>query len=264
MSTHKPRKRFGQNFLQDPFAIRQIVDAINPRENDHLIEIGPGLGSITTSLLPFVAKLDAIELDRDLIPKLETKFNNKSNFIIHQADILQFDLPSIIPNKSKARIVGNLPYNISTPLLFKLLDYRYNILDLHFMVQKEVADRLAATPGGENYGRLSVMIQYYYMVEFLFEVKPTCFKPAPKVNSAFIRLIPHEKPKEIPMNFELFKDLTTKAFNQRRKTIHNSLKSMFAKEDFVKLNIDPTLRAENLSIEDYIKLSNYLVNNNPT
>jgi 16S rRNA (adenine1518-N6/adenine1519-N6)-dimethyltransferase len=256
--THKARKRFGQNFLQDALTINKIVQAVSLQHNEHLVEIGPGLGAITAILLPLVAKLDAVELDRDLIPKLTKQFNNKDNFALHEADILKFDISSIIRQPHKIRVVGNLPYNITTPLLFKLLDYKDKITDMHFMVQKEVAERLIAAPGNKNYGRLSVMVQFYYDVALLFTVKPSCFKPAPKVNSAFIRLIPHANLTIIPKDFDLFKEIITKAFNQRRKTINNSLRTMFNKEDFIQLNIDPILRPECLSIQDFIKLSDYM------
>ncbi len=256
---HNCRKRFGQNFLLDNSVIEQIIHVINPKAKDHLIEIGPGLGAITKYLLPLISRLDAIELDRELIPKLIAKFNTEDNFAIHQGDILKFDLNSLIPPTSMVRVVGNLPYNISTPLLFYLLSYTNNIIDMHFMLQKEVALRLAANPGSKDYGRLSIMIQYHCKVNFLFEVKPTSFRPMPKVNSAFVRLTPLENAKKTPLrNFNIFQEIISLAFNQRRKTIQNSLKSKFVKEDFVNLNINPVLRPEQLSIEHYIALSNYL------
>ena len=257
MPTHQCRKRFGQNFLQDSIVIAQIVRAINPRQTEHVIEIGPGLGAITKPLLPLAAKIDVIELDLDLIPKLQEQFGNEPNFAVHQGDILKFDLSSLIPKDSMVRIIGNLPYNISTPLMFHLLQYTNNITDMHFMLQKEVAIRLAAQPGNKDYGRLSVMIQYHCKVEVMFEVKPTSFNPAPKVQSAFVRLTPVQHKKMVPINFKVFKEITTLAFNQRRKTVQNSLKTKFTKDDFVNLNIDPMLRPEQLSIENYITLSNY-------
>ena len=255
---HQCRKRFGQNFLQDSLVIEQIVAKINPQANDHIIEIGPGLGALTQALLPKVAKLDVIELDRDLIPKLAAKFGKYSNLTIHQGDILKFDLAALINEQSKARIIGNLPYNISTPLLFYLLAFADKVTDLHFMLQDEVAKRLAAAAGNKSYGRLSVMIQYHLQVEYLFKVAPDAFAPAPKVNSAFVRLTPWAS-KEFTTCPKLLQAITTLAFNQRRKTILNSLKTKLSKADFVQLNIAPELRPEQLKIADYIAICNYLI-----
>ena len=259
MSINKPRKRFGQNFLHDSFVIANIVKAINPAKDDHFIEIGPGLGAISAPLISKIAKLDAIEIDYDLIPKLSAKFKDQNNFTIHQADILKFDLLSIIAQQTKVRVAGNLPYNISTPLLFKLINYINNIQDLHFMLQKEVAHRLIATPGNKNYGRLTIMMQYYFDIQLLLEVPASAFKPAPKVVSSFIRLIPKENSsRENIINQDLFSNIVTQAFNKRRKTIKNSLENFINYDDFIKLDIDPKLRPEQLSISDYIILSNYL------
>jgi 16S rRNA (adenine1518-N6/adenine1519-N6)-dimethyltransferase len=261
VSINKPRKRFGQNFLNDSFVIANIVKAINPTKDNHFIEIGPGLGAISEPLISKIAKLDAIELDYDLIPKLLTKFNNQNNFTIHQADILKFDLLSVIDKQRKVRIAGNLPFNISTPLLFKLINYINNIQDLHFMLQKEVAHRLIATPGNKSYGRLTIMMQYYFDIQLLLEVPASAFKPAPKVISSFIRLIPKESSsRENIINKGLFGNIVTQAFNKRRKTIKNSLENFFNNDDFIELNIEPKLRPEQLSISDYIILSNYLAN----
>ena len=256
MTTHKCRKRFGQNFLRDSMFIAKIVHAIGPTVADSIIEIGPGAGAITAPLLPAVAKLTAIELDRDLIPKLTQQFASYNNFILHQSDILKFDLNKIFEDSTHYKIVGNLPYNISTPVLFYLLQYLPNIHNMHFMLQKEVALRLAALPGNKDYGRLSVMIQYHCHVEILFAVPPTAFQPIPKVDSAFVRLTPISRV-IAAANLNNLKDITTLAFNQRRKTIQNSLKNMFSKTDFLNLNIDPCLRPEQLTIENYISLSNY-------
>lgn len=262
VNTHNFRKRFGQNFLHDNKVIHQIIYAINPQATEHLVEIGPGLGAITALLLQSSAKLDIIELDHTLVPKLQTKFANYHNLTIHQADILKFDLARIINTNPKLRIVGNLPYNISTPLLFKLLTYQDNIVDLHVMLQKEVAERLIATPGNKNYGRLSIMIQYYYQVTLLFTVPASCFTPIPKVTSAFVRLNPQQQLTNIASNFNEFKNLVTKAFNQRRKTILNTLKPIICQEELTKLGIDPSLRPEQLTSNDYLNISNFLVSKN--
>lgn len=258
MDKHQCRKRFGQNFLQDNAVIWQIAAAISAKPSDHIIEIGPGLGALTAQLINKPAKYDAIELDRDLIPKLNNKFNHSQNFTLHQADILKFDLSSVIPPNTKARIIGNLPYNISTPLLFHLINFIDNIYDMHFMLQHEVAARIAADIGNKSYGKLSVMLQYYCEIEYLFAVPPSAFIPAPKVNSALVKLIPKQNNDIAVVDVKLLQEITTLAFNQRRKTIQNSLKTKLGKEDFIKLNIDPSLRPEQLSVDNYLAISNYL------
>lgn len=254
-SSHKARKRFGQNFLQDHNVIYSILSNIQANSGEHWVEIGPGLGAITEPLLQKGVSLDVVELDRDLVKILEQRFADNDNFTIHSADALKFDFAALAKDNSSLRIIGNLPYNISTPLLFHLLDSAYCIEDMHFMLQKEVVDRMCAEPGSKKFGRLSVMIQYYCETELVFDVPPESFDPIPKVMSAIVKLIPHQKPPvEINSVAELNKVVTT-AFSQRRKTIRNSLKKLLSEEQIIALDIDPTLRAESLSLAEFAKLS---------
>ncbi|OGT22076.1 MAG: 16S rRNA (adenine(1518)-N(6)/adenine(1519)-N(6))-dimethyltransferase [Gammaproteobacteria bacterium RIFCSPHIGHO2_02_FULL_42_13] len=255
---HQPRKRFGQNFLSDETVLDRIVSAIHPKSEQSIVEIGPGLGALTKKLLPLVNKLDAVELDRDLIPKLQASCAGLGELIIHQQDALKFDFASVIKNKQKLRIVGNLPYNISTPLLFYLLTFAPYIQDMYFMLQKEVAHRLASAPGNKTYGRLSVMVQYYCTVEILFDVEAVAFNPKPKVDSAFIRLVPYDRPPYFANDFDLFAELVNAAFTQRRKTIRNALGTFISAEALESLNISPTLRPENLTIEQFVRIANQL------
>lgn len=256
---HQARKRFGQNFLVDANIIQRIVRAVSPRAGDRLVEIGPGQGAITGELLRACPDLQVVELDRDLIPLLKDKFSQYPDFTIHSADALKFDFSQLLSEGQTLRVVGNLPYNISTPLLFHLLGYRGLIADMHFMLQKEVVERMAAEPGNKDYGRLSIMCQYYCSVEFLFEVGPGCFRPAPKVDSAIVRLTPH---KALPFAAEdpkLLDNLVKTAFQQRRKTLRNALKQWLPEADmWQKVDIDPQQRPENLSVRDYVTLANHL------
>ena len=265
---HKPRKRFGQNFLHDQYVIQQIIYAINPAAEQNLVEIGPGQGAITIPLLYIANKLEAIELDRDLIPLLQEKtqgIQQLGELIIHEADALEFEYCTLAENGGKLRLIGNLPYNISTPLLFHLLKKTYCIQDMHFMLQKEVVDRIVASPGNKNYGRLSVIIQYHCTAESLFRISKGAFSPPPKVESAFIRLIPHEKLPYEAKDISLLELVTRKAFGQRRKTLRNSLRDLLTEDQISSLDIDPGLRAETLNIEQYVALSNqlYLNQNHP-
>ena len=255
---HKPRKRFGQNFLHDQFVISKIVSAVKPTSNDHFIEIGPGLGAITASVLSVAKRLDAVEIDQNLIPVLADKFANYKNFQLHQSDILKFDVSALTSDKNSLRCIGNLPYNISTPLLFKLLEDIDLIHDMHFMLQKEVAQRITAQPNSKQYGRLSIMMQYHCDTDYLFEVPPESFDPQPKVYSAIIKLTPRKQKSVIAKDLNCLQTVLTAAFNQRRKTIYNSLKKLLDKDDFCKLNIDPQLRAEQISVEEFVKISNYI------
>lgn len=254
---HKPRKRFGQNFLHDQMIIKRIVDAINPREGEDIVEIGPGEGALTAHVLERIGKIDVVELDRDLIPNLNIQFATYNDFTIHQADALKFDFCSLKKEK-KLRVIGNLPYNISTPLLFKLFEQSQCIEDMHFMLQKEVVDRMVASAGDNAYGRLSVMLQYFCSAEYLFTVKPGAFRPAPKVDSAIVRLIPHEKPPVKLKDFKVFSDIVNHAFTQRRKTIRNIMKGKLDAEQIEKLGIDPGIRPERLSLDDFAQLANNL------
>lgn len=251
------KKRFGQHFLIDEFIINQIVQAIHPTDEDHLVEIGPGRGAITLPLLPLVAKLDAIELDRDMIPILTKKLAGKGCFVIHALDALTVDLATLTQKPTSLRLVGNLPYNISTPLIFHLLSQKEFIIDMHFMLQKEVGLRLTAHPGCKRYGRLSVMAQYHCDIEALIDVPPHAFKPIPKVDSLFIRLQPHE-PREKAHCLNTLNHLVKTAFAQRRKTIHNALKTLLSTADLEANAINPNSRAEELTVEKFVILSNSL------
>lgn len=254
---HKARKRFGQHFLHDKNVIDKILRAIGPAEGENLLEIGPGQGALTYPLLQQCRKLTAVELDRDLIPQLSRKSAEYGELEIINTDILDFDISSL-PSDEPYRIVGNLPYNISTPLMFHLLKSTGRIMDMHFMVQKEVAQRIVAPVSSDHYGRLSIMMQYQCECQYLFDVAPGSFTPPPKVNSAIIRLKPLTRPHFEVGDRELFAKLVKTAFGQRRKSISNSLKSMVSAEIFDRCGIDKKLRAENLKGQDYARLSRAL------
>ncbi|MCF6255056.1 MAG: 16S rRNA (adenine(1518)-N(6)/adenine(1519)-N(6))-dimethyltransferase RsmA [Gammaproteobacteria bacterium] len=255
---HRARKRFGQHFLTDPYVVAGIVAAISPQREDHLVEIGPGLGVLTESLLPCVNAMDAIELDRDIIPKLKEHCRDRGQLHIHEADALKFDFTTLAENGRPLRIVGNLPYNISTPLMFHLLSMHKQIQDMHFMLQKEVVDRLAAIPGNKDYGRLSVMMQYHCRVESLMQVPPEAFSPPPKVNSAVVRLVPYSEPPVNVDNVNLLEKLVTQAFSQRRKTLRNTLKPLMNAEQIEAQGVDPKRRAETLSLSEFATLTNFV------
>ncbi len=261
---HRARKRFGQNFLEDDNIIRRIVKSIHPTADDNLVEIGPGKGAITEQLLAACPTLNVIELDRDLIPILLSQFIARyPNFQIHQTDALKFDFGTLLTDaqqqkKPPLRIVGNLPYNISTPLIFHLLSYQADVKDMHFMLQKEVVDRMAAEPGQKAYGRLGVMVQYYCRVENLFDVPPECFNPRPKVDSAIVRLVPYEQPPFPAKNIRLLERLVNTAFQQRRKTLRNALKQLLPTEAIESLNIDTSVRPENITLQEFVALSDKL------
>lgn len=255
---HIPRKRFGQHFLIDPAIIQAIIQAVNIKPTDHIVEIGPGLGALTEPVLEKANRLDCIEIDRDLAEKLRQNFGAEKNFSVIQQDALQFDLFELnVPDKS-LRIIGNLPYNITTPLLFHLIQFSSLIQDMHFMLQKEVVDRITAVPGTKSFGRLSLMIQYFCKTDYLFSVPPQAFLPPPKVQSAILRLTPYEQIPHPVQNFSLFEKLTECAFSKRRKMISNSLKDYVTDEDFAVLNINPTVRAETLSLQNWVTLCNYI------
>lgn len=253
---HRPRKRFGQNFLHDANVIHKIVAAIAPRPNDRVVEIGPGLGALTRPLLEKLGTLDVVELDRDVIPELESACEGAGTLTIHNVDALRFDFAALAPAGEKLRVVGNLPYNISTPLIFHLLEQATHIKDLTFMLQKEVVDRLVATPGTRDFGRLSVMVQYRCRAEPLFIVKPGSFRPAPKVDSAVVRLTPYEAPPYPARDEALFSRLVNQAFTQRRKTLRNALKGFVDAAQLESLGVDPALRAEVLPVETFVTISN--------
>ncbi len=253
---HQARKRFGQNFLHDAHVIRKIVQAIGPQPEQHLLEIGPGQGALTIPLVNSGAKLDVVELDRDLAAWLQNHFSDCERFTLHLGDVLKFDLKTLTQQPRSIRVIGNLPYNISTPCLFHLLESESLIDDMTFMLQKEVVQRLAATPDDDEYGRLSVMVQYFCTVEHLFDVPPGAFKPAPKVTSAIVRLRPHREYKEQATDTALLRDLVRTAFSQRRKTLRNCIKPLIVGLDPQDLPVDLSLRPENLGVADYVRLSN--------
>lgn len=254
---HFARKRFGQNFLHDDYIIESIVAAIQPKADQALVEIGPGLAALTVPVSKYVDHLTVVEIDRDLAGRLidNPLLNNKLTVI--EQDALTFDFNELNQQLGKPlRVFGNLPYNISTPLMFHLFEYANIITDMHFMLQKEVVTRLVAAPNSKDYGRLSVMAQYFCQIIPVLEVPPTSFKPAPKVDSAVVKLIPYkEKPYQVN-DVKILSRVTTEAFNQRRKTIRNSLGNMFTAEQLVELNIDPNLRAENITVQQYCQLAN--------
>jgi 16S rRNA (adenine1518-N6/adenine1519-N6)-dimethyltransferase len=254
---HQPRKRFGQNFLHDPAIVRRIVASVAPRPGEHLVEIGPGRGAITTELLHAAGRLDAVELDRDLIEPLGRTCAALGELTIHSADALTFDLCALAPpGEERLRLVGNLPYNISTPLLFRFLEQVDCIRDMHLMLQKEVVERIAAGPGSKTYGRLSVMIQASCRTEALFIIRPGAFQPAPKVDSAFLRLTPY-RPLPHPVDDPAcLARIVAAAFSQRRKTLRNSLRALVSVETLGALGIDPGRRAEELAVETFVALAN--------
>jgi 16S rRNA (adenine1518-N6/adenine1519-N6)-dimethyltransferase len=259
---HTPRKRFGQNFLRDDSIIEAIARAIAPTDADHVLEIGPGEGALTEALITSGCRLDAIELDRDLRTRLLAAFSTHIGFTLHSADALQFDFASLATDNTRLRVVGNLPYNISTPLIFKLLDQSEVIADMHFMLQLEVVERLAASPGGKDWGRLGVMAQFQCEVELLFEVPPDAFYPPPKVQSAVVRLTPYSASPFPDVERADLAQVVTQAFAQRRKTLRNNFKGVLTDADWGALQIDPSARAETLTIDDFISVTHRLIQTN--
>jgi 16S rRNA (adenine1518-N6/adenine1519-N6)-dimethyltransferase len=252
---HRPRQRFGQHFLRDRGVIERIVAAIRPLAGERLVEIGPGLGALTAPLLDAAGELDVVELDRDLLEPLRTRCAGMGVLRIHHADALTFDFAALRGAGPRLRVAGNLPYNISTPLLFHLLAQIGHLRDLHFMLQKDVVERMAASPGGEAYGRLSVMLQYRCRVEPLFAVGPEAFRPPPKVWSAFVRLVPRETCAVVVRDPSRFSEIVRRAFAQRRKTLRNSLRGVLDPRQIEALGIDPGARPETLSLEAFAALS---------
>jgi len=257
-NTHQAKKRFGQNFLVDGNIINRIIRAINPQAGEHLIEIGPGLGALTNHLVDKKCQLDVVEIDRDLAQKLEAQYIDAPNFKLHLIDALKADFGALSKADQPLRVIGNLPYNISTPLLFHLLTFKSCISDMHFMLQKEVVDRLASPEGRKTYGRLSVMVQYHCHVEPLFVVPPSAFNPAPKVESAIVRLRPRSRTTTVT-DPSFFAQLVNACFQQRRKTIRNGLKLVLKElpADCLQ-NIDLGRRPETFSVEEFIDLANQL------
>jgi len=255
MQKYRTKKRFGQHFLHDHFVIQKIINEIHPLSSDCIVEIGPGLGALTFPLLEHLEKINVVEIDHDVINHLQKKNNPK--LIIHDQDALSFDF-SKLENDQPLRVVGNLPYNISTPLIFHLLEFSKKVQDMHFMLQNEVVQRITAKPGNKSFGRLSVIVQYHCQTEYLFFVAPESFDPPPKVDSAILRLTPW---KERPFKANSEKNLSTlvaQAFSMRRKTLRNNLKKVISGKQIEALGIDPSSRSETLNIEDFVKLSNLL------
>ena len=254
---HVARKRFGQNFLVSPGIIRKIVDAIAPRIGDTIVEIGPGLGALTEPLLERIDHLHVVEIDRDLIARLRNRFPPE-RLTLHEGDALEFDFGALKGN-GPLKIVGNLPYNISSPLLFHLVAVAPQVHDMHFMLQKEVVDRMVAEPGSKEFGRLSVMLQYHYHMERLFIVPPGAFNPPPKVDSAIVRMIPRAVGADETVSHpDLFARVVAAAFSQRRKMLRNTLREFIGEQDLAALGITPTARAEDIPVASYVSLANSL------
>lgn len=252
---HKARKRFGQNFLTDYSVIDRIVHSINATTEDNLIEIGPGLGALSCPLIEKLGKLTVIELDRDIIPKLQMNCGHKGELKVHNVDVLNFDFAELCEDNKKIRVIGNLPYNISTPIIFHLVNYTHIIHDMHFMLQKEVVERLAAAPNTTNYSRLSVMGQYYFKVTPLFLVPPEAFEPRPKVHSAIVRLQPHNNNRVDVGDEKVFYSLIKQAFSQRRKTLRNVLKDVCSQQQMMQAEIEPGQRGQEISLPKFAALS---------
>ena len=258
---HRARKRFGQNFLHDEMIIDKIVTAIDPKPSDNLVEIGPGLGAITEPVTELSGHLTVVELDKDLAERLIKHPFLGPKLKVNQGDAMKFDFSSLICDDSKLKVFGNLPYNVSTPLLFHLFEFVDNIEHMHFMLQKEVVKRMVAGPGSKAFGRLSVMTQYYCHAMPVIDVPPECFKPAPKVDSAVVRLIPKKPEQRTAKNTKILNTVCLEAFNQRRKTLRNSLSNLLNSTELESLSIDPSLRAENLSLNQFINIANWIYDN---
>jgi len=252
---HRARKRFGQNFLHDRNVIHRIVRSIRPGADDVLLEIGPGQGALTDELLACGCELHALELDRDLVRLLQGRFADQPRFHLRQGDALELDLAALDTGGRALRVVGNLPYNISTPLIFHLLRQHRHIRDMHFMLQKEVVERLAAEPGSKAYGRLGIMTQYFCRVEPLLEVPPGAFSPQPKVQSAVVRLTPYAEPPCSARSVETLQQVVRTAFNQRRKTLRNALQGLVSAEQLTALDIDAGARPETLPLAAYVAIA---------
>lgn len=258
---HRARKRFGQNFLHDQNIIDKIIRSINPKATQNIVEIGPGQGALTYPLLETLGELNAVEIDRDLIKILNQQSPQYGKLTIHEGDALKFDFNQLSAGNTnqvdnKLRLVGNLPYNISTPIIFHLLEYVEIIADMHFMLQKEVVQRMAAEPNSKTYGRLTVMLQWYCDIDYLFDIPPSAFNPPPKVTSSLVRLIPKSQPLTELTNPTQFARLVNRVFQHRRKTLRNTLKNYLKEDEIQALGISPTARPENLSIIDFANISN--------
>ncbi len=252
---HIPKKRFGQNFLTDDNVLHEIIRAIAPAPQDLMVEIGPGQGAMTRLLLESLERLQVVELDRDLVAMLQKKFS-ADKLVIHSGDALQFDFGALKTDERRLRVVGNLPYNISSPLLFHLAQYAPLVIDQHFMLQKEVVERMVAEPGGRDYGRLSVMLQWRYQMSLLFIVPPEAFDPPPQVESAIVRMVPIAAP--LACGQAQLEQVVTKAFSQRRKVIRNCVAGLFTEAQLIDAGIDPQLRPEAVSLQQYVNLARML------
>jgi 16S rRNA (adenine1518-N6/adenine1519-N6)-dimethyltransferase len=253
---HVARKRFGQNFLTDKLVLDNIIETINPAPGQAMVEIGPGLAAMTALLLKRLDHMHVVELDRDLVTRLEKSFP-RDKLSVHSGDALKFDFGTIaVPAGQKLRVVGNLPYNISSPLLFHLASFAHLIEDQHFMLQKEVVERMVAEPGSKVYGRLSVMLQWRYKMDLMFIVPPTAFDPPPQVESAIVRMIPVTQ--QLACDGPTLEAVVMKAFSQRRKVIRNCLAGMFTEAQIVEAGIDPSMRPETVGLAQYVALSNLL------
>ncbi|MXP51134.1 16S rRNA (adenine(1518)-N(6)/adenine(1519)-N(6))-dimethyltransferase RsmA [Pantoea sp. SoEX] len=259
---HFIRKRFSQNFLKDEYTINKIISTINPQEDELLVEIGPGLGALTKHICKYIDKLIVIELDSNLVQKLKQNPNFGYKLTIFQKDATKFDFNKCLASKNKKllRIFGNLPYHISTILIFNIFKYVNLIKDMHFMLQKEVVDRMAIGPGSKVYGRLSIMTQYYCKVIPILEIHPKSFIPVPKVNSMLVRLVPYDQLPHPVIDVNLLNYITKIAFSQRRKKLNNSLNKVIPENIFKELSIDSALRAEDISVAQYCSLANWLAN----
>jgi 16S rRNA (adenine1518-N6/adenine1519-N6)-dimethyltransferase len=254
MNGHKAKKSFGQNFLVDQNIIADIVRAIRPEPNDNMVEIGPGLGALTRPLLKLLNALHVVEIDRDIIARLKTDYP-QDKIVIHEGDALKFDFATLA---APLRIVGNLPYNISSPLLFHFAAYAARITDMHFMLQNEVVERMVAEPSTPAYGRLSVMLQYRFYMEKLIDVPPQSFRPAPKVDSAIVRMIPIPADKITVQDEALFAKVVSSAFGQRRKTLRNTLKALLSADEIEAAGVDGSLRPEQLDLAAFVRLADRL------
>lgn len=251
---HIPRKRFGQNFLEDRAVVERIVEAIRPHRGERMVEIGPGLGALTTPLLQAVDRLDVVEIDRDIVRSLRSRFSPEI-LSVHEGDALETDFGALGPD---LRVVGNLPYNISTPILFHLSTFVAAIRDCHFMLQREVVQRMGAQPDTAEYGRLSVMLQYRWQIEPLFDVAPTAFNPPPKVWSSIVRMTPYPSPPVAARDERRLAEVVTAAFGQRRKTLRNALAPLVSAQELVALGIDPGVRGETLGVAAFVGIANHL------
>lgn len=251
---HRARKRFGQNFLHDQHWIGRIVRSIDAKPEDAIIEIGPGQAALTREIIACAGHETAVEIDRDLAAFLRTQFAPEALTLI-EADALTLDWATVLEGK-RLRIIGNLPYNISSPLLFALMKGAHRVIDQHFMLQKEVVDRMTAEPGSKTYGRLSVMLQYRYVMHKLFDVPPGAFVPPPKVMSSIVRMIPRPVESLPEVDLEVFGEIVAAAFQQRRKTLRNAVSAFLTEDEIRAAGIDPTLRAEALDVNAFVALAN--------